>query len=159
MRDKEKYITNEINNINVLYQNLMNFNTLIDRADINQRKYLLRTLIKNITWDGKIARIELFNGYGLQYGSDCRSNTYYNANHAPLVIKLKLGSPIDFYDAEKIAQKLISLRTDMKLSYYKLFKASGVDKGTIRKIENKQYVAPFYIKKLFSYFELDPFNQ
>ncbi len=76
VRDKEKYITNEINNTNLLYQNLMNFNALIDTADINQRKYLLRTLIKNITWDGRIARIELFNGYSLQYGNDSRGRQH-----------------------------------------------------------------------------------
>lgn len=74
IRDKEKYITNEINSTKLLYQNLMNFNDQIDEADINQRKYLLRTLIKNITWDGKIACIELFNGYSLQYSSDSRSH-------------------------------------------------------------------------------------
>lgn len=76
LKNKKEYITNEQDNINLLYQNLMNFNHMIDKADINQKKYLLRTIIKNITWDGEYADIELFNGYSLHYSSNTRSNQY-----------------------------------------------------------------------------------
>ncbi len=81
LRDKEKYVSGELNNINILHQNLINFNNLIDTADINQRKYLLRTLIKKITWDGETAGIELFDSFFLHYGNDCRGDQYGGPGH------------------------------------------------------------------------------
>lgn len=76
LKDKEKHKQNEMNNLSIMYQNLMDFSSLIDNADINQRKYLLRSLINSITWDGENARIELFNGYHLQYSNDSGSHQH-----------------------------------------------------------------------------------
>lgn len=75
-KNKKDHVSNEMDNISILYENLTNFNNLIDKADINQKKYLLRTLIKNITWDGVNAEIEIFNGSSLHYSSNGRSHQY-----------------------------------------------------------------------------------
>lgn len=73
-------------------------------------------------------------------------------------LRIRLYDQADYYDAAAIGNKLKELRTSQKLSYHGLSRLTGLNYKTIRKMEHGEYVAAYYIRKLFAYYNIDPFQ-